>query len=95
MCLRDFKTALAKGYYFTVGCEASLAGQLFIFWLEGVYLPIVYLLGHLSLVVKVNQGSLVCMSIVLGYLPCVIEQKGREDPAALIVVLSETHWKSL
>ena len=33
-CLRDFKTALTRVYYFTVGREASFASQLFIFWMK-------------------------------------------------------------
>ena len=52
-CLSDFKTALTKVYYFTVGHEASLAGLLFIFWVKGVYLPIVDLLGP---VFQVDEG---------------------------------------
>ena len=82
-CLGDFKTALIKVWYFTVGRKASFAGQLFSFWLQGVYLPIVYLLGPTS---EVVQGSLVRISFVLGFLPCVIviEEKAHKNAVALI-----------
>ena len=81
-CLRDFKTALTRVYYFTVGREASFASQLFIFWMKGVYLPIVYFLGPVSQVV---QEALVCIYIVLEFLPYVIEEKAHKDAGAFIV----------
>ena len=32
-----------------------------------------------------TRGSLVCISIVLGFPPCVIEEKAHKDPATFIV----------
>ena len=32
-----------------------------------------------------TRGSLVCISIVLGFLPCVIEEKAHKDPSTFIV----------
>ena len=51
-CLRDSRTSLRKVYYFTVALEATLVSKLLSYW--RVYLLLVYLLGHVFLVVLVD-----------------------------------------
>ena len=51
-CLRNSRTSLSKVYYFTVALEATLVGKLLSCW--RIYVLIVYLLGHVFLVVLVD-----------------------------------------